>query len=295
MKTKRTKANRKTMQIYNSVFKFREPYQVLLDADFMITAVTQKIDIQSRLESVVGGSVKPMITQCSIAHLIQLATDGNQTAQDAVDLARKICERRKCNHWKTKESSIKCIQGVVGETENRLRYLIATQDQSFRTHLRENVIGVPILYVNRSGLLLLEEEGPASELRRKEIEDQKLHVPVEELQALTASSSGLQCGTQVQMILPNVPEQAQSSSCHPTTSAQRLEKKLLKKKRGGPNPLSVKKKKKPISSITQKSRQPVLSTSALPCKPSTTEGDKKAKRKRKKSNKPTMPSTQSAS
>lgn len=113
--------------------------------------------------------IHSVITQCCITHLIQLAADGSQIAQEAVDLARTLCERRKCNHWKTKTSSIECIQGVVGSSENRLRYLIATQDQSFRTHLRQNVVGVPILYVNRSGLLLLEEEGPASELKRKEV------------------------------------------------------------------------------------------------------------------------------
>ncbi|EGG10615.1 uncharacterized protein MELLADRAFT_115493 [Melampsora larici-populina 98AG31] len=255
MKTKRTKANRRTMQIYNTVFSFREPYQVIVDADFMITVMTQKIDLVSRLESVLGGKVKPMITQCTISHLINLAKEGNQIAQEAVNQSRSICERRKCNHWKTKESSIKCIEGIIGFKENKLRYLIATQDFEFRTFLRKNVIGVPILYLNKSGLLLLEDEGPASELKRQEIENQKLHIPKEELELLQSSNSNPT--TNLQIINTNQPN---SSLTNPETttitskSNERLEKKLKKtKKKKEPNPLSIKKKsKKPMSSLTKK-------------------------------------------
>jgi U3 small nucleolar RNA-associated protein 23 len=109
-----------------------------------------------------------VITQCSISHLVNLASDGSQVAQEAVDLTRNICERRKCNHWKTKASSVECIKGILGDTENRLRYIVCTQDLTFRKYLRENIVGVPIIYVNRSGALILEEEGPATELKRKQ-------------------------------------------------------------------------------------------------------------------------------
>lgn len=247
------------MTVYNSIFKFREPYQVLFDADFAIIAVTQKMEVHKRFSAVLGGAVKPMITQCSISHLVKLASEGSQVAQEAVDLARNICERRKCNHWKTKSSSVECIKGILGDSENRLHYLVCTQDADFRKYLRENIVGVPIIYLNRSGTLLLEEEGPASELRRKQLEEDKLHVPREELEQLESTTTGLQSSLQVQLIQSS----AQSTSDKPqpalpeasqTSSAQKLENKLMKKKRrkkGGPNPLSVKKKK---SSMTNKQR-----------------------------------------
>ncbi|CAH7667214.1 Fcf1-domain-containing protein [Phakopsora pachyrhizi] len=247
MKTKRAKANRRIMQMYNSIFKFREPYQVLFDADFMITVVTQKMDVESRLSSALSGAVKPMMTQCSMAHLIKLATEKNQVAQSAIDLARKICERRKCNHWKTKSSSVECMKGIIGNGENPLRYLVCSQDSSFRTYLRENVVAVPVLYINRSGLLLLEDEGPASELKRKELEEQKLHAPAEEIKLLEASTTQMKSDAQAQLVLrPDAsnPNKQSSYGISETTSAQRLENKLLKRKRrGNPNPLSIKKKK----------------------------------------------------
>ncbi|EFP86165.1 hypothetical protein PGT21_013657 [Puccinia graminis f. sp. tritici] len=256
MKTKRNKSNRKTMRVYNSIFKFREPYQVLFDADFAVTVTTQKMEVQSRLAAVLGGTVKPMITQCSIHHLVNLASDGSQVAQEAVDLARNLCERRKCKHGKIKASSIECIKGILGDTDNRLRYIVCTQDPHFRTYLREKIIGVPIIYINRSGTLILEEEGPATELRRKQLQEDKLHVPPEELEQLKSTDTGPDSGLPAQLIQgPSTtnPQQTQSSdtlSNGQTHSAHKLENKLLKKKKrrsGGPNPLSVKKKKSSAS------------------------------------------------
>ncbi|PLW23062.1 hypothetical protein PCANC_08606 [Puccinia coronata f. sp. avenae] len=262
MKTKRSKANRRTMTVYNSVFKFREPYQVLFDADFSITVTTQKMEVQKRLAAVLGGTIKPMITQCSISHLVNLASDGSQVAQEAVDLTRNICERRKCNHWKTKASSVECIKGILGDTENRLRYIVCTQDLTFRKYLRENIVGVPIIYVNRSGALILEEEGPATELKRKQLQEDKLHVPSEELEKLQSATTGLNSSLPVQLIQrpstsdSHAKQSETVTSNSETASAHKLENKLMKKKKrrtGGPNPLSVKKKK---SSATNKRRLP---------------------------------------
>ncbi|KAI7942317.1 hypothetical protein MJO28_012344 [Puccinia striiformis f. sp. tritici] len=274
MKTKQSKANRRTMTVYNSVFKFREPYQVLFDADFAVIVTTQKMEVQSRLAAILGGTIKPMITQCSISHLVNLASDGSQVAQEAVDLAQNMCERRKCNHWKTKASSVECIKGILGDTENRLRYIVCTQDPTFRTYLREKIIGVPIIYVNRSGTLLLEEEGPASELRRKHLQEEKLHVPQEELDKLKSAATGLDSGTPVQLIQhpstsnsqPNPPDTLSNGQ---TVSAHKLETSLMKKKKrrtGAPNPLSVKKKK---SSTTNKHRIPTAKSTSTNIPPQT--------------------------
>ncbi|MBW0482481.1 hypothetical protein O181_022196 [Austropuccinia psidii MF-1] len=276
------------MHVYNSVFKFREPYQVLVDGDFMMTAISQKMDLHSRLAAVLGGTVKLMITQCTISHLIQSASKANQVAQEALDFSRKICERRKCNHWQTKSSSVECIKGILGDTENRLRYMICTQDPSFRLFLREKVIGVPILYVNRSGLLLLEEEGPATELKRKELEEQKLHVLPEELAQLETVNAQLESAAPIQLV--NRPGDSypltqpnKSISTSQTVSAQRLQNKLTKKKprKGGPNPLSVKKKK---STTMKKQRVQVKSVQPNPSDSNLTTKTSKRKRKQAKTN-----------
>ncbi|PLW10033.1 hypothetical protein PCANC_22773 [Puccinia coronata f. sp. avenae] len=223
MKTKRSKANRRTMTVYNSVFKFREPYQVLFDADFSITVTTQKMEVQKRLAAV-------LVFDLTFG---DLASDGSQVAQEAVDLTRNICERRKCNHWKTKASSVECIKGILGDTENRLRYIVCTQDLTFRKYLRENIL-----------------------------QEDKLHVPSEELEKLQSATTGLNSSLPVQLIQrpstsdSHAKQSETVTSNSETASAHKLENKLMKKKKrrtGGPNPLSVKKKK---SSATNKRRLP---------------------------------------
>lgn len=84
MRQSRTKAYRKLMAMYSTSFGFREPYQVLgacinhqpilgqtlrpitfpytfhrlVDSEMCETAVSQKIDFITRMESVLVGSVK---------------------------------------------------------------------------------------------------------------------------------------------------------------------------------------------------------------------------------------------
>ncbi|POW17673.1 hypothetical protein PSTT_00518 [Puccinia striiformis] len=262
------------MTVYNSVFKFREPYQVLFDADFAVIVTTQKMEVQSRLAAILGGTIKPSCDYPVFNFpFSEPASDGSQVAQEAV-ISLKICERRKCNHWKTKASSVECIKGILGDTENRLRYIVCTQDPTFRTYLREKIIGVPIIYVNRSGTLLLEEEGPASELRRKHLQEEKLHVPQEELDKLKSAATGLDSGAPVQLIQhpstsnsqPNPPDTLSNGQ---TVSAHKLETSLMKKKKrrtGAPNPLSVKKKK---SSTTNKHRIPTAKSTSTNIPPQT--------------------------
>ena len=59
MRAKRSKTYKKTMAIYTSAFKFREPFQVLVDSEFVKQISGQKmVDVQKRLEDILGGPVK---------------------------------------------------------------------------------------------------------------------------------------------------------------------------------------------------------------------------------------------
>jgi U3 small nucleolar RNA-associated protein 23 len=62
MKLKRAKAYRKLMHQYELQFGFREAYQVLLDAEILQDCARFKIDLLPRLQGVLSGAVKPMIT-----------------------------------------------------------------------------------------------------------------------------------------------------------------------------------------------------------------------------------------
>ncbi|KNZ73474.1 rRNA-processing protein utp23 [Termitomyces sp. J132] len=209
MRQKRAKAYRKLMSLYSMTFGFRQPYQVLVDSEILKTATEQKIELVHQLGIILQGEVKPMITQCCI-HELYLQ---GKSQQPTVDLA-KTFERRKCNHREPIPGD-DCLVSVVGPS-NKHRYVISTQSQPLRVRLRK-IPAVPIVHINRSVMVL----EPPSDLTL----ETKAAVRQKALQ----------------------PSPSELTFIGPSTSAETPKKK----KRGpkGPNPLSVKKKKKlPVES-----------------------------------------------
>ena len=158
MRQKRAKAYRKLMNLYSISFGFRQPYQVLgsvshiptnrpgtqnhpVDSEICKSAVTQKLDLQKQLYSVLQGEVKPsgsptssgkewknlwllkwqsrslVITQCCIH---ELYLQGKEQ-QPAVDLA-KIFERRRCNHREAIPGD-ECLTSIIGKLLHLLSYI----------------------------------------------------------------------------------------------------------------------------------------------------------------------------
>lgn len=94
MRQKRAKSYRKQLAYLQLNFKFREPYQILIDSQLVLDAVRTKLDLIKALERTVQGKIKPMITQCAMEALY---IEGNQSA---IELAKSF-ERRKCGHFPT--------------------------------------------------------------------------------------------------------------------------------------------------------------------------------------------------
>ncbi|KAI5121349.1 hypothetical protein M0805_000657 [Coniferiporia weirii] len=208
MRQKRAKTYRKLMHSYCMTFGFRQPYQVLVDSEMCREAIASKFDLTKQLANVLQGTVKPMITQCSI-HSLYLS---GKSEQPAVDLA-KTFERRRCNHREAKPEE-ECIRDVIGAT-NTHRYVFASQSPSLRQYIRL-VPGTPIVHVKRS-VIILEPESVASERVKRAMEED---------QARAESST----------IAPIVAAQGKAADV-----AEPPKKKHKGPK--GPNPLSVKKKK----------------------------------------------------
>ncbi|KAI0815180.1 Fcf1-domain-containing protein [Irpex lacteus] len=208
MRQKRAKAYRKLMSLYALSFGFRQPYQALVDSEMCKDAISHKIELVKQLSVVLQGSVKPMITQCCI-HELYLQ---GKSVQSAVDLA-KTFERRKCNH-KEAIPGDECLTSVIGET-NKHRYVLVSQSQPLRSKLR-NIPAVPMVHINRS-VMILEPPSDAT-IRAK-------NAVSAEQQSLKPSASEL---------------------AHIASTSKVEEKTPQKKRKGpkGPNPLSVKKKKK---------------------------------------------------
>ncbi|PSK60690.1 hypothetical protein B9Z65_840 [Elsinoe australis] len=180
MRGKRSKQYRKLMHQYSLAFNFREPYQVLLDAEIIQDTTRFKMDLPHLLSRTLHGQVKPMITQCCIRHLY-LSTTEDKTEKSAWIETAKGCERRRCGHHELEEplSAEECMMSVVdpkGSATNKHRYIVACQDSGLRKKLRA-IPGVPLVYVQRS-VMVMEPIGQKSEEVKEGLEAEKVRAGV---------------------------------------------------------------------------------------------------------------------
>ncbi|CAG8672653.1 4226_t:CDS:2, partial [Acaulospora morrowiae] len=226
MRTKRTKQYKRLMALYSFSFGFREPYQILVDGDFMYTALKFKMDICKQLRTVLLGNTKQMYTSCTLAEVRKRGEGWSET-----EMALEQFERRGCSHKKRLVSSTECLASIIA-SDNPHNYCVATQNESLRELFR-TVPGVPLLYINRSVLIVEPPSGITLE-KVKQIEVEKTRAPHDEIKFLKKANSS-------------------------TINKNNGEHAKKQKKRKGPkepNPLSRKKKKSDSSSAlgdTQKS------------------------------------------
>lgn len=211
MRQKRAKSYKKQMNIYLHTFKFREPYQTIVDDQLVLQSEKASFNLTKALGKTIQGETKPMITQCCMQALYLTKN------QAAIDLGKSF-ERRRCNHSiKDPKSPQECIESVVNvDGVNKHRYIVATQALDLRKKLRA-VPGVPLIFMNRS-VMVMEPASHASLRAATLSENAKL------TGGLNDSKIGL-----IQKEAKEEQEEGQPPK---------------KKKRGpkGPNPLSVKKK-----------------------------------------------------
>ncbi|EOA89041.1 hypothetical protein ACJQWK_06128 [Exserohilum turcicum] len=234
MKLKRAKAYKKQLHQYELNFGFREPYQVVLDSQILQDAYNSKIDLVARIQKMLGGQVKPMITTCDMRHLYN-AKPKNET----LILQAKEYERRRCNHQDLDEplSTLECLSSVVDPKDNatnKHRYVIAANDPDTRAKMR-TIAGVPIIYLAKS-IVLMESMADITEQHREREEKSKFKL-------------GLKGQRKPDAPLKRKREdegQGGEGSGSIANQSTGEAKPKAKKRKGpkGPNPLSVKKPKK---------------------------------------------------
>ncbi|ODV93494.1 hypothetical protein PACTADRAFT_46912 [Pachysolen tannophilus NRRL Y-2460] len=219
MRQKRAKAYRKQINVYVHTFKFRAPFQTIVDAELVLHCDKTSFDLQKGLDRTIQAEVKPMITQCCMQELYKSRN------QRAIDYAKSF-ERRRCNHPPSDPlSSTECIKSIVDiKGENKHRYIVATQLDELRRYLRK-IPGVPLVYMNRS-VMVMEPLSQASLKIEKIVEKRKLTKGLND-----AKYAGLPHNEDEEKI--NI---IKMEGEKPTVSKKR---KISKE----PNPLSVKKKK----------------------------------------------------
>lgn len=147
MRQKRAKSYKKQMNVYLHTFKFREPFQTIVDDEIVLTCDKASFNLPKGLTRTIQGETKPMITQCCMQALYLTNN------QSAIDLAKSF-ERRRCNHFGDPRPPAECIQSIVNiDGENKHRYIVATQNVKLRRQLR-GVPGVPLVFMNRSVMVM---------------------------------------------------------------------------------------------------------------------------------------------
>ncbi|CAH0016177.1 unnamed protein product [Clonostachys rhizophaga] len=269
MRGKRSKQYRKLMEQFSMTFGFREPYQVLVDAEMVKDSCRFKMDLNPALERTVHGKVKGMITQCEIRKLY--AQKNEPGGNEAIELAKAL-ERRRCGHhpdqYPEPLSTQECILSVIDPKDsgqNKHRYVVASQDVEVRRKLR-TVRGVPLIYIKRSVMIL---EPMADESAQARLREEKIKFRAEIKNAL---------GKRKRNGEDDDDKSDSDSNSKPKDQSSAAEEKKKKKAKGrkGPNPLSVKKAKtKPDA--TPKPKDKPESTAAA-----NSEADGPAKRKRRR-------------
>ncbi|KAF5663157.1 rRNA-processing UTP23 [Fusarium circinatum] len=232
MRGKRSKQYRKLMEQFSQTFGFREPYQVLVDAEMVRDSSRFKMDLEPALSRTVHGKVKPMITQCEIRKLY--AARNEPGVHEAIDLAKTL-ERRRCGHhpddYPEPLSTQECLRSVVDPKDtlqNKHRYVVASQDQEVRRMLR-GIKGVPLIYIKRSVMILEPMADESVQVRAKE-ERSKFRAEIKN-----------QLGKRKR-------EDVDDDDKADKKTDNNSEEQKQKKKKGhgpkGPNPLAVQKSKK---------------------------------------------------
>ncbi|OQN95599.1 hypothetical protein B0A48_18304 [Cryoendolithus antarcticus] len=239
MKLHRAKTSRKLMFAYTTSFAFRPPYQVLLTSSFILAAASCRMNLGHLLQNTLQSEIKPMITQCCIRHLYDIeVADGDTEARaqkEGVIAVAKEAERRRCGHHELDEplAEMECILSVLDPKNsgtNRHKYIVCTQDRAFRSRLR-SIPGVPLVYINRS-VMILEPMAEASETFREKEERGKMR-------------AGLLGGRGVKRQRDDGEGDDRGMG---EKDDGRMEERVVKRKKGpkAPNPLSVKKSAKVV-------------------------------------------------
>ncbi|KAH7023110.1 Fcf1-domain-containing protein, partial [Ilyonectria destructans] len=273
MRGKRSKQYRKLMEQFSMTFGFREPYQVLVDAEMVRDSCRFKMDLAPALQRTVHGQVKPMITQCEIRKLY--AQNKESGVGEAIDLAKTL-ERRRCGHhpdqYPEPLSTEECMKSVVdpkGTNQNKHRYVVASQSQEVRRMLR-GIKGVPLIYIKRSVMILEPMADESVQVRARE-ERGKFRA---ELRGSLGKRKRDEDDEDDDKDGDEKPKSGADSK-----ASQGDDKKKKKKGYGRkePNPLSVQKTKKQEQQKRERLRKPAESEK----KESEQEGPAKRKRRRK--------------
>ncbi|KAK4879547.1 hypothetical protein RN001_007693 [Aquatica leii] len=202
----------KNINFYINNFKFRQPYQMLVDGTFCFAALNNKINIQDNLPRYLQSELKFRTTSCVIIETERL---GRQVAGALIILKNFLVH--KCGHESRAIPGAECLLSMV-QNMNPNHYIVATQDHDLQSRVR-TLPAVPLLYF----------------VRKTPVLDQP------SLASLNEARSMMGLGPKEKETISQLKAQ------HGIAESTEIRKK--RRKQSGPNPLSCKKKKKQAGSV----------------------------------------------
>ena len=128
---------------------FHDPYQLLLDGNFMTLLLQNGVDIVRKIGNITKGHAKLKVTRCTLRELELLGSDFKLVLEQA-----RLCQIINCNH-PLENTADQCILSQVGKN-NAQHYIVCSQDLRLRRALRE-VEKVPIMYVGPDQRVTMED------------------------------------------------------------------------------------------------------------------------------------------
>lgn len=211
MRVDRKKSAKRILQHFNQAYEIIAPYKLLVDTSFLLHALDNGVQIQDSLTKLMMGGVHVYVSSCVVKNLRE-ASKSDFRARGAMILCQKLSTWT-CTHEAT--TSEVCIHRLIG-SKNNLKFTLVCQNPNFRKQF-ESTTGLPMIYVKNGAPVLCRLT--VDQMSAKAVQDlEKSRVQDFEADAL--------------------PEKRKRD----LLAAQR-QKKALKKKAKGPNPMSCAKKK----------------------------------------------------
>ncbi|XP_075070086.1 rRNA-processing protein UTP23 homolog [Mixophyes fleayi] len=147
MKITRQKHVKKHLSFYRNNFRFREPYQVLLDGTFCQAALRNKIQIKEQMPKYFTGDVQLCTSHCVLKELESLGKE-----LYGAKLVAQRFQVRNCAHFKSPVSGSACLLSLAADG-NAHHYFIATQDQELANKVKKRA-GIPLLFIIQNTIVL---------------------------------------------------------------------------------------------------------------------------------------------
>jgi U3 small nucleolar RNA-associated protein 23 len=188
MRVQRQKGFRRTLNFYKLLFGLTSPYRLLLDGNFVATAVRLKMEWARLLPKAlqVDASLAHFhVTQCVMAELASLGAPAEEALRAARTLPLLKCHTKHGHEEGC--SPAECARRLVGG-DNAGKWVVVTQDAALRDALRV-IPGVPLMLIS-TNVLILEPPSAASRAAGEAAEGRKSALAPSEAQAVRRALKG---------------------------------------------------------------------------------------------------------